>query len=210
MPFTPQVEPSHYRNLVYDSKERYISYWHQIQTVVSAEPSSVLEIGIGNGFVHRELRRHGMQVTTLDADARLEPDVVGSVTELPFDQGSFDLVCCFETLEHLPWDQLAGATSELARVSSRWVLVSLPDVTPYVSVEIRYGFERRLVDVFHSIPAPNPKRHEFNGEHYWEIGKEGYPLPRVVQTFEHAGLVVDEDFRVREFPYHHFFKMRVS
>ena len=69
MPFTPQVEPSHYRNLVYDSKERYISYWHQIQTVVSAEPSSVLEIGIGNGFVHRELRRHGMQVTTLDADA---------------------------------------------------------------------------------------------------------------------------------------------
>lgn len=210
MAFTPQVDPSHYRNMVYDSKERYISYWHQIDEVVRAKPQKVLEVGIGNGFVHRELRRHGLSVTTLDADARLEPDVVGSVTELPFERGAFDVACCFETLEHLPWDLLGKAASELARVSSRAVLLSLPDVTPYLNVDVRVGFGRRLLNLFRSLPARKAPRHEFNGEHYWEIGKAGYPLTRVVHTLESNGLSLARDFRVREYPYHHFFDLRVA
>lgn len=210
MSFTPQVEPSHYQNMVYDSKERFISYWHQIDEIVRVRPSRCLEVGIGNGFVHRELRRHGLEVTTLDADSRLAPDVVGSVTELPFEDEAFEAVCCFETLEHLPWDQLEAAASELGRVSSRHVLISLPDVTPYLNVDVRVGFGKRVVNLFRSMPDASPPRHEFNGEHYWEIGKQGYPLARVLSSLSAAGLRTESNFRVREYPYHHFFRLRVD
>lgn len=210
MSFTPQVEPAHYQNLVYDSKERYISYWHQLDEVVRTAPTNALEIGIGNGFVHRELRRHGVDVTTLDFDERLGPDVVGSVTALPFEADRFDVVCCFETLEHLPWTDLAVASAELRRVARRHVLLSLPDVTPYLNVDLRYGFGRRLLDVFRDLADSAPPVHEFNGEHYWEIGKRGYPLARVLSTITAVGLTLDRDFRVREHPYHHFFRFRVG
>ena len=46
-----QVEPNHYFNEFYDSKERWISYWHQINEIIKLNPKKVLEIGIGNGFV---------------------------------------------------------------------------------------------------------------------------------------------------------------
>jgi len=46
-----QFEPNHYFNEKYDSKSRFISYWHQIYEIVRLRPKNVLEIGIGNGFV---------------------------------------------------------------------------------------------------------------------------------------------------------------
>ena len=50
--FVPQVEPGHYKGARYDVTERFISYHRQIELIVSGEPEEVLEIGIGNGFVH--------------------------------------------------------------------------------------------------------------------------------------------------------------
>jgi len=66
----PQVEPDHYYNIIYDTKERFCSYWHQIQEVLLLKPSEVLEIGIGNGFVSRYLKERGINVTTLDIDKK--------------------------------------------------------------------------------------------------------------------------------------------
>ena len=51
----PQVEPNHYFNESYNSKERFISYWHQINEIIKLKPKKVLEIGIGNGFVSKYL-----------------------------------------------------------------------------------------------------------------------------------------------------------
>ena len=46
-----QVAPDHYFNKSYDTKERFISYWRQINEIIKLGPNRVLEIGIGNGFV---------------------------------------------------------------------------------------------------------------------------------------------------------------
>lgn len=208
--FKPQVDPSHYADLTYDSKERFISYWHQIHEVVDTAPESVVEIGIGNGFVHKSLRDLGVSVHTVDADSRLGPDTVASVTDLPFKKGEFDVCCCFETLEHLPWDQFEPALSELRRVTRRYVLLSLPDVTLYIKADVSWGLHKRLVSLFTQLPRLRPEIHQFNGEHYWEIGKRDYPQKRISDAFARCHLVLERQFRVREYPYHHFFRLKVT
>lgn len=205
MKYQPQVEPELYTQRGYDHRGRFISYWNQIDLVVRREPSSIVEIGIGSGFVARYLRSVGLDVHTVDFDERLEPDTVASVLDLPFEDNSFDLVCCFETLEHLPWEELAPALSELRRVAARWVLISLPDVTHYLRVRVERGWLRKHVDVFRDVPNRNPPVHEFNGEHYWEIGKAGYPIDRIRRAISDAGLSILEDYRDPENVYHRFF-----
>jgi hypothetical protein len=207
--FVPQVEPEHYRGIGYNDKLRFVSYWMQIAEVMKSDPKGVLEIGIGSGFVHKFLRSHGVAVHTVDADPRLAPDTVALIGDLPFADRSFDVVCCFETLEHLPWDQFVPSVRQLARVSSRYVLVSVPDVTPYVRCRIEVGFLKRWVTLFKDLPNPLAREHRFQGEHYWEIGKKGYPVKRVQAALAEAGLVVESVARADDNPYHRFFRCRV-
>jgi ubiquinone/menaquinone biosynthesis C-methylase UbiE len=48
----------------------------------------------------------------------------GSIYDLPFADGTFELVLCTDLLEHL--DDPKRAMHELVRVSKRWVLISVP------------------------------------------------------------------------------------
>ena len=99
-----QVKNSAYLKSTYDIKERFCSYWHQIDEVLQLKPSKVLEIGVGNCFVTRYLQGKGTNVTTLDIAYDLQPDVSGSVLTIPFINASFDAVSCCQVLEHLPYE----------------------------------------------------------------------------------------------------------
>jgi hypothetical protein len=44
--------------------------------------------------------------------------------------GSFDVVTAFETLEHLLPETIPAALAELARISRRWVVVTIPSFGP--------------------------------------------------------------------------------
>jgi ubiquinone/menaquinone biosynthesis C-methylase UbiE len=171
----PQVDPNHYFNKIYDSKERLISYWHQINEIIKLNPEKTLEIGIGNGFVSGYLKKRRINLTTLDIDKRLNPDKVGSVLELPFPNESFEVVACYEVLEHIEYKNFHKALSEIFRVSKSYAVLSLPDVGKVYRIYVqipKVGVFKRL------IPLPRLKKliHKFDGEHYWEIGKVGYRL----------------------------------
>ena len=102
-----------------------------------------LDVGCGEGYVLKYLRNKLPYIRLYGMDLDKEalklarahnsdtPLYRGDVLNLPFADGSFDMVICLEVLEHLesPW----LAVDELARVSSRELLVSVPN-QPFFSL----------------------------------------------------------------------------
>lgn len=125
-----QVDKSHYCFKNYLSKKRWISLWHQINEIISVGSNNVLEIGPGPSVLKNQLEKEGIEIDALDIDPELNPDYVGSVLDLPFASGSFDCVCAFQMLEHIPYTDSLTAFSEMKRVADQYVIISLPDSAP--------------------------------------------------------------------------------
>ncbi len=109
-----------------------------VAEVVALSPQTFLDAGCGEGFVARriieaapgiDLTGCDVSQTALEIAAEANPEarfVAGSVVDLPFPDRSFDVVGCFEVLEHLPGDLPRRALSELARVTRQAVVLSVP------------------------------------------------------------------------------------
>jgi len=104
----------------------------------------VLEIGSVPGFVAGLATGAGFKVDVVDLDPdRIAPvfDALGVSThradiereQLPFPDGTFDLVLLCQTLEHLRWDPLLPL-AETARVlrPGGEAIVSVPQITPLI------------------------------------------------------------------------------
>jgi ubiquinone/menaquinone biosynthesis C-methylase UbiE len=135
----------------------------------------------------------------------LKPDVVADLRKLPFTDNQYDIVCAFEVLEHLPYDEFENNLKELLRVAKKNVLVSLPHwgrsfaftiQLPFLGVR---KFNFKLPYKFFAIP------HKWDGEHYFEIGKESYSVEDIRRKIWSAGGKLLDDFVPTENTYHHFF-----
>jgi len=200
-----QVDKSHYAFARYVSKRRWVSMWHQVNEVLNTGAQHVLEIGPGPGVFKATMAAFNVKVETVDLDPELAPDHLCSVTEMPFGDASYDAVCAFQMLEHLPFEKSLQAFSEMARVSRKHIIISLPDSHKLwrylVTVPKRGEFQ-------FNVPRPSrgPKPHIFDGEHYWEVNKAGYQLQEVAEKLSAAGSVrFQRTYRVPEFTYHRFF-----
>jgi SAM-dependent methyltransferase len=94
------------------------------QVVAWCEPGpgvAALDVATGGGHVARRLRQLGCTVTTCDAAAGMDPDVVCAAEELPFADCSFDTVVCRVAVHH--FTDPARAIAEMARVTRRLVVV---------------------------------------------------------------------------------------
>ncbi|MCW9057755.1 MAG: class I SAM-dependent methyltransferase [Gammaproteobacteria bacterium] len=201
-----QVEKEHYLFSKYMNKRRWCSVWHQLDEVLSLQPDKVLEVGPGSGMFKVVAEKFGLNVDTLDISEDLNPDIVASATEMPIADNSYDLVCSFQMLEHLPIEMSLAAFKEMARVSRNTLVISLPDAEPCWPYSIyipRVGQKS-----FHiKNPFLKIKKHEFDGEHYWEINKKGYELNSIQKWLLDAaqGFELANTYRVPEIPYHRFF-----
>lgn len=199
-----QVDKDHYEFKRYISKERWASMWHQLNEVISLQPESVLEIGPGPGVFKTLAKSFGLHVETLDIDPELNPDHIASADDMPFEDKSYDVVCAFQMLEHVPYDLSLKIFSEMSRVARKRVIISLPDAHTIWSYSVyvpKIGQLRMQV----ARPLTRKKRHEFDGEHYWEINKLGYSSNKVYHDLQQAGRrKLEKSYRVYEFPYHHF------
>lgn len=203
-----QVDKSHYEFGTYMSKRRWVSVWHQLDEVIKLDPKRVLEVGPGPGLFKAAASALGVNVETLDLDPELGPDHVASVFEMPFENGAFDVVCAFQMLEHLPFEQSLKALREMARVASSGIVISLPDAATVWPISIHVP---KIGLVEFAIPKPRLRApvHTFDGEHYWEISKRGYPLQAVAQSLsDAASFNLERTYRVHENPYHRFFIFR--
>jgi SAM-dependent methyltransferase len=81
----------------------------------------VLDVATGGGHVARRLREEGCTVVTVDPAPGMEPDVVAPAEELPFEDGSFDVVTCRIAAHH--FHDVRKAVAEMARVSGRLLVI---------------------------------------------------------------------------------------
>jgi SAM-dependent methyltransferase len=109
-----------------------------VAEVVALSPQTFLDAGCGEGFVARRILDAKPEIALTGCDVSgvaLEMAacanvgarfVTGSIADLPFPDRSFDVVGCFEVLEHLPDELPRQALYELARVARHAVVVSVP------------------------------------------------------------------------------------
>ena len=92
--------------------------------------ASFLDVGCGNGcYVLKladEIDAQGIDIDEYSSWS-MQPErfQVADAADLPFQDGRFDTVACFEVIEHVP--DPVKVLKELARVARRYVIVSVPN-----------------------------------------------------------------------------------
>lgn len=205
--FNVQVPKEHYIGK-YDNIKRFISYFYQIDLVKELKPENVLEIGIGNKTVANYLKTNGIKINTCDFDKNLKPDYVADIRNLPFKNNSYDVVIACEVLEHIPWENVDKALSELYRTSKKHVIISIP----YFSIGLEFIFKFPLIGRIFKKPFLNLffrvpylfKDIEFSGEHYWEMGRKNYSIKKIRAALKKY-FKITKEVRPLLNHYHHFF-----
>ena len=85
------------------------------------EGITALDVATGGGHVARRLREEGCTVVTVDPAPGMQPDVIARAEDIPFADGSFDVVACRIAPHHFA--DVRKAVAEMARVSRRLVVI---------------------------------------------------------------------------------------
>ncbi len=191
----------------YLSKERMISYYNQVRIIKSLgnQITTILEIGIFNQIFSDLMKKNGYLVTTADVNPELKPDIIldlNSDFELPKDK--FDVIVCFQVLEHLPYEAAEKALQKLAEATKKYVAISLPYSSEYFC--LRLTNSRTILPRHLFIQIPHFwKTKPICANHCWELGMKGYPKKRFIDTIKKLGLNLKRDYQDPLHPYHWFF-----
>jgi len=145
------------RNWSVDEAFRYLAIVDRIQQQ-KIKLGSVLEVGSGDLGITPYLKN--VEITGLDQSFSDRPStlqrVVGSATNLPFADNSFDTVLTVDCLEHIPHHLYNQVFAEMFRVAKKQVIISLPcDKAAY---EMDKSLDRYYLNKF-------GQRHHFLEEH---------------------------------------------
>lgn len=197
-----QVDKEAYKFERYAHPGRWVSYYYQVREVLRCEPKKILEIGSGDGVFKNYIKENTtIEYSNVDVAEDLRPEVMGSVTQLPFADKSFDVVCAFEVLEHIPFSDFEKALKEMSRASRSNIIISLPHFGPPVQFLLKIPL---LPEFRISFKIPFYRKHQFNGQHYWEIGKRGYSAERIRGLLSKY-FIIQSEFIPFENQYHHFY-----
>lgn len=130
--------------------EFYPTYVAKLQAVrrwLDAMPpeTRVLDAGCGEGVLVDEYATR-LRIEGIDPNYSSERVRMASLTELPFDAGSFDRALCLDVLEHLTFDEQPRAIAELHRILRRGgeLLVSVPNLA-HLQSRVHFLLVGRLI-----------------------------------------------------------------
>jgi hypothetical protein len=156
---------NHYFNM-----PQLCSFAHQLNFIHAMQPKSIIEIGIGNGFVSTFLRQAGIPIVTADINPALGADICAPLSEVcSYIESSYDLVLCCEVLEHMPLEQLDENLEYLSKLGGR-LFLTLPSSFVMFGCSISTILPKignYIFDVNISLPV----KHNLSGSsHFWEVG----------------------------------------
>ena len=206
---------------------RLFSYLLQIKQVLELDEniSSILEIGIGNGFFAHTMKWMGYDVKTSDINPDFYPDYLGDIRYISIDK-TFDMVASFECFQHMPYKDFEETIKKISLFAKKYVFISLPYYCPRVfSVDLRIPSLPKSINDKIKIPEKirflkvlnlgNRKNREYDETkynhraHYWEINRTNYPKSRILNSIHNSKLKCIKSYHNFFHPYHYFILCQV-
>jgi hypothetical protein len=133
------------------------------------QPKRILNLG-GGGRRHLQASLGSTETQVYEIDIQGDCDLrvnLDTLPGLPFESGSFDVVCAFDVLEHLENFHLLN--EEMFRVANDYVLISLPNSAAEVFYDVFRNRPQRQPDLdrgtfsqFYGLPLRPPSdRHRW-------------------------------------------------
>lgn len=120
--------------------------------------TKVLDAGCGEGVLVDEYRER-LAIEGIDANYSSDRVKTGSLTSLPYKDGTFDRALCLDVLEHLTFDDQPRALAELHRVlhGGGELLVSVPNLA-HLQSRVHFLLTGRLIRTAseHKHPGDRP------------------------------------------------------
>ena len=212
------------------------SYFLQLKTIAklfnkTTENISILELGIGSGICAVNLKNLGFSVTTFDGQKENNPDIIGDIKDFCGKDyvNKFDLICSFQTLEHIPYIDSLKVLQEFKKAKPKYIFFSVPHhiKTFKLSLELpkikktknsffnkliwrwNYGFSLTLKFKFRKAKNRVYKKgvHEKfpYAIHHWELGRNKLSISHFIKDLKKLGFTIKSHFPNEEYHYHHFF-----
>jgi hypothetical protein len=208
-------------------EKHFSSYYVQLREILGlpkSEVESILEIGPGQGILKSLLLNYPYRLTTLDISDNNAPDIVCDILHCPIKEKTFDLVMCFQVLEHIPYSHFSKIISLMASIARSYVFISIPYQRNTISFRMTLTLVNRYISRLSgsynlTLPIHVPqrdisekalaKREDKQNPHYWEAGRRSFPIKRIVGDIESDGLSIVSRFHNPDFPYHYFILSKV-
>ncbi len=217
-----------YRTSYTINEDRFLNYYYQVNEILKLpknKVSSILHVGPGTGLFDAMIKNYDYEVTSLDVNADYHPDIVGNVLDLPLEDKIFDLICAFQVLEHMPFNNFEIAIKEMVRCARHYIYISLPCPGNYLffqfNLQIVQRFLRRFPISFKGflhlptfLPDQEEKvlleRSDYGNPHYWEVNRKSYPKGRIKGCLESLGARPIKTFHNKRYPYCYFILCEVT
>lgn len=148
-------------DMPFDQYQRYRLVSALVESLrTGSESLTILDVGGRTALLRQFLPAD--RITLVDVEPSDQPGLVlGDGSALPFADGAFDLVCAFDTLEHVPPQGRERFLSECLRVARRHVAIAGPYQAPEVE-EAEVLLQRFLKDKLH-VEHRYLEEHRHNG-----------------------------------------------
>lgn len=204
-PFCIQHDSLDYYKPSYLTPIRMSSYGYQFDLAMRTNCKSFLNIGSANDILSDLLTKQDKFVVNIDLDINTKPSVNAVLPLLPFTDDTFDVVMCFQILEHMPFSIFPEMIIEIKRVTKKYIILSVPDISLSRQDRLKYKFYQMV-----NRPSEWSKyqNRTIDKEHFWEIGFGDISEMSLIKIFEKENLAINNNFRNKHHSYHHFFLLQ--